>query len=123
MPWWFIIILLLFIMSLISNCIRRLPKSRNKVISLSKDKIDKLMYSYVKLIKICKIMFVMIPVYLFILPYLLYRYLYSQEFIYRTAMLILMYIMLLDIFILQKSIIKEIQDREAKEEHSISQPI
>jgi hypothetical protein len=123
MPWWFIIYLLLFIIALISACIRRLPKFRKRVVSLSKDKIDKLLKSYAKIIIICKIMFIVSPVYLFIVPYCLYRYRPSQDFIYGTAMLILMYLMLLEEFIFKKSIVKEIQIMEAKEVNPISSGI
>jgi hypothetical protein len=123
MPWWFIILLILFLSGLISNCIRRLPKFREKVITQSKDKRDKLINACTKIIKVYKILFIMSPLYLFIIPYLSYRYSSSQEFIYGTAMCILLYIVIIEDFMFKKSIIKEIQDREAKEEHSISQPI
>jgi hypothetical protein len=123
MPWWFIIYLLLFTIALISACIRRLPKFRKRVIPLSKDKRDKLIYSYAKIINICKIMFIASPIYLIILPYYLYRYRPSQEFIYGTAMLILMYLMLLETFLFKKSIVKEIQIMGAKEVSTISPDI
>jgi hypothetical protein len=120
MPWWFIIYLILFIITLISACVRRLPKLRKRAISLSKDKRDKLIHSYAKIIKICKIMFVMPPLYLFIIPYNLYCYRSSQEFIYGTAMFILMYLLILEDFMFRKSIVKEIQNIAAKEVNSIS---
>ena len=74
-------------------------------------------------LKIYKIMFIMIPLYLFIMPYLLYRYRPFQEFIYGTAMCILLYLMILEDFIFKKSIVKEIQIMEAKEVNSISPDI
>jgi hypothetical protein len=107
MPWWFIIYLILFIITLISASFRRLPKFRKRVISMSQDKRDKLIHSYAGIIKICKIMFIMTPVYLFIMPYLLYHYCSFQLFFYGTAMLILMYLMLLEDFIFKKSILKK----------------
>ena len=81
------------------------------------------MYSNAKIIKFCNIMFIVSQVYLLILPYYLYRYRHSQEFIYGTAMLILMYLLLLEGFIFRKSIAKEIQIMEAKEVNSISPDI
>jgi hypothetical protein len=123
MPWWFIIIIILFIITLITGCIRRIPKLRKKVITQSKDKRDKLINVYVKIIKMYKIMFITIPLYLLILPYLLYRYFSYQEFIYGTAIFILAYIFIIEDFIYRKSIVREIQIMEAQEVNSISQPI
>jgi hypothetical protein len=68
-------------------------------------------------------MFFMTPLYLFITPYLLYHYRPFQEFIYGTAMFILLYVMLLEDFMLRKSIIKEIQIMESQEVNSISPDI
>jgi len=114
LPWWFEIYLGLFVLSLITGAIRRLPKFRRRAISLSKDKRDRLVHNYLKLIKYYKIMFILIPLYLFILPYMLYCYV-PHHFIYGTAMLIMMYIMIFVSFIDRKSLLKDLQEGEAKE--------
>jgi membrane protease YdiL (CAAX protease family) len=94
-----------------------LPKFRNRFFLLPKDKRDRLAQSYLKLIKGYKLMFILIPIYLGLLPYLLYRYI-PQDFIYGMAMVILMYLVILEEYLFRKWIVKEIKKREAKELHS-----
>lgn len=68
-------------------------------------------------------MFITTPVYLFIMPYILYCYRSYQEFIYGTAMIILIYLMILEEFMFVKSIVRKIQLMEAEEVNSISPDI
>jgi hypothetical protein len=64
--------------------------------------------------KAYKIMFFLVPIYLGLLPYLIYRY-SPQDFIFVTPMLILLYILIIEGYSYRKGILKEIHEREAKE--------
>jgi hypothetical protein len=59
-------------------------------------------------------MFIFFPITLGVVPYLIYHYA-PHEFIYMTAMLILLYLMLLEEHLFRTRILKEIQEREANE--------
>ncbi len=117
MPFYFKILLGLFVLSLVSASIRRLPKFRNRIISLSKEKREKLVHSWVRLNKFYKIFFILSPLYLFIIPYALYSY-RPQEFIYETALMIMMYLLIFEDFLFRKAILKAWQERETKELNS-----
>jgi hypothetical protein len=68
-------------------------------------------------------MFIISPLYLFLIAYLQYRYSDFEVFIYGTTILILMYLTIFEDFMFKKSIVKEIQNMEAKEVNSISPDI
>ncbi len=67
--------------------------------------------SWLFVIKIYKLMFIMIPLNLFIIPSLIYRY-RPQDFVYMTIVLILMYLSLCEDFIFKKKLLKEINQIE-----------
>ena len=119
--WFKIVVLGLLIAASVSAGIRRLPKYRKRIIgraiALSKDKRDKLFAT-----KRHKIMFILAPIYLLILPYLLYGIGLSREFIYWIiGMLILACLLMLEDYMFSKDLLKEIQQREMKELNSVSQ--
>ncbi len=116
MPWYFKIYLIIAVYTLTTGIIRRLFKNKYKLLLLStpKDKRDKLKVTYLTLIKIYKILFFLTPIYLVALPYLLYRY-SPHDFIYMTAILIYMYLLLLEDIMFRKSMVKELQEIEDRQ--------
>jgi hypothetical protein len=95
-----------------------LPKFRRRIFSFPKKKKDKFVHSSIQVMKTYKIIFILIPVYLGLLPYLLYRYT-PQDFMFGTTMLILMYILIIESYLYRKGMLREIKEREAKELNSI----
>ena len=118
MPRWFQIFLGLFAFLLVTMVIRRLSRFTKRIIFLPKDKRERLTHSRLTIIKINKIMFILSPVYLIIIPLIFYAYRSYQDFIYTTVMFILLYIIIFEDFMFSKSILKEIKEIEANELNS-----
>jgi hypothetical protein len=73
-----------------------------------------MLHGTLAIIKVCKIMFFLSPVYLGLMPYLLYYY-RREQFIYGTIIMILMYVMVLDLFIYRKTLLRELKESEGNE--------
>ena len=104
------------ILSVITGSLRRLSLSKIKcnLISIPKDKRDRLRQSYLKGIKIHRIMFYAIPFNLGILPYILYVN-NSEHFVYVSIALIYVYVIVFENYMYRKTIIRELNKLECNQ--------
>jgi hypothetical protein len=72
---------------------------------LSSDKIDKKIKAVSKIIKVLKFLFWAAPLYLILIPYIFYTYLSSDKFIQYFVMMIITYILLIETFLIDKSML------------------
>jgi hypothetical protein len=122
LPWYFIINLGLFAAALVTGFMKHLPKYRERITALSKDEQERAVKIWLKIIRLYKIFLILMPLYLGLLPYLLYIYT-PQDFIYLTILLILVYLFIIEDYMFRKVLIKEMQERKTEELHSGSQTI
>jgi hypothetical protein len=109
---WFVFLMVSVSMGVV---IKRLPRVKNKVFALSKDQQDKLVHSWLLILKLYKLAFILLPLGLIVVPYAAYRFGSYQEGIYVTIMLILAYLAIWEDYLFRKALIKEVTDKNAQE--------
>ena len=72
---------------------------------LSSDKIEKKIRAYSRTIKVLKFLFWAAPLYLILIPYIFYTYLSSDKFFHYFVMIIITYILLIETFLIDKSML------------------
>ena len=107
-PFWFTIFVTFGIIFIIHTSYILFTKDRyiDKYINkLSSDKIERRIKAYSRIIKVLKLLFWATPVYLIVIPYIFYTYLSSDIFFHYFVMMIITYILLIEAFLIDKSML------------------
>jgi hypothetical protein len=110
-PLWFKIFLGWFAYWIITGILKHLSKEKTiiRFKTLPQDKKDKMLYIHSMRIKIDKFLFWCSPLYLFVVPFIIYTY-QSAEFIKIMVLMISIYIVTIEDIMYRKSLIKKLKD-------------
>jgi hypothetical protein len=107
-PFWFKLFLTFGIIFIIHTSYILFNKDKyiDKYIKqLSRDKIENRIKAYSRIIKVLKLLFWAAPLYLILIPYIFYTYLSSDKFYHYFVMMIIIYILLIEAFIIDKTML------------------
>lgn len=107
------IILVWFVVGFLFGFVRffLLNKTVNSFRKSTEENKEKLIKSYTVIIKLYKFFFWLSPVYLFLVPFLIYKY-NRPDFLYMTVMMILLHVVILQDFLIRRLIIRKINETE-----------
>lgn len=110
-PLWFKLFLGLFLWTMVTGTIRRLKRSKYvEIIKAAPAKSrNKIMKVSSKILLISKIFLFCAPLNLIALPYILY-YQAADSFIYLTASMIIIYILMIDEYAYRRYLLRELKD-------------
>ncbi len=101
---WFLFVMILGIVKYFAR-----DKYVHKLMELPTEKKAKLLKSYMLRIKIYKLFFWASPLYLIVIPFIIYKY-SRQDFFHMTVMQILLYICLLEDFLYRKFVFGKLRE-------------
>ena len=109
-PLWFKIFLAWFLLTIILRVVKyfAIDKYVHKIVELPTGKKAKFLKSSAIVIKIYKFFFWASPLYLIVIPFLIYKY-QPAEFFHMTVLQILVYIIILEDFLYRKHLVKKIK--------------
>ena len=108
-PLWFKIFLAFAGIATVSGVVNYFLKDKRVkyYLDLSDEKREKIIKSNLITIKLYRFLFWLSPVYLFLAPFIFYKY-YPSDFLYYLVAMILIYLFALKDFLFRKSILKRI---------------
>lgn len=109
-PWWFEIFLAWFLLTIIMGVVRYFTRDKrvHKIDELPTERKEKILESCAILIKIYKFFFWASPLYLVVIPFIIYKQ-QPAEFFHMTTMQIAVFITILQDFLYRKFLLKKIK--------------
>jgi hypothetical protein len=110
LPFWFKAYLCLFLFTVLTSTVRRVrfEKTVRSIGTLSEEKREAAINSTGTLLKIYKFLFLSAPLYLLIIPFIMYVYL-PHRFIYISAVKAMMYAVIIEEYHFSKKLLKRLK--------------